>query len=240
MGGSGLGRFRLAGVGVMLVLLAFVVGAPGVGVAATHAGIGGTFDVTQVTWDLSEDSADLGPHGSPQGNDTSMSDPTCQLAPVPAPNAQYVYKILQGGSPGLIPLQAIEYDPLDMQTGDHFPLMVLLHGGGWAQGCRNSMAGVAYDFAVADTSLTYHYIVLSIDYRLACDPSDPQILGTQLAPLCGWYYNTPDPQRNNEPGAAIHDALDAVAWARNMWPTIAAASPYWNGKIALVGGSAGG
>ncbi|HEY6785147.1 MAG TPA: hypothetical protein VI159_09350, partial [Gemmatimonadales bacterium] len=85
--------------------------------------------------------------------------------------------------------------------------------------------------------IPYHFIAISIDYRLACNSSDPDLAGSIVQPLCDWTYSRIDPVRL-APGAAIFDVQDAVSYVRNTWGP--AHSSIWNGNIALAGGSAGG
>jgi acetyl esterase/lipase len=99
------------------------------------------------------------------------------------------------------------------------------------------MAGVA-NFYAHDPSITTHFIVLSIDYRLACDPTDPDITTFVLA-LCGWTYSRVDPVRNAM-GAAIWGIQDAVAYVKDTWQFMPGHQAIWNGAVVLLGGSAGG
>jgi acetyl esterase/lipase len=189
-----------------------------------------------VPYDLSEEPADIGGQGSPQEGDTAEADPWCKLAPSPhGPDATYWYKSF--GVPP-VSLGMDEYHPtITQQAPGPFPVMVVAHGGGWAKGCRYSMAGVANFFA-HDPSISTHFTVLSIDYRLACQSSDPAIT-TFVVALCDWPYSRVDTARN-APGAAIWDIQDAVAYVRDTWANLPGHQALWNGAVVLLGGSAGG
>lgn len=57
------------------------------------------------------------------------------------------------------------YRPANWKVTDKRPVMVYIHGGGWASGSRDSLLDVAR------AQLNYGWVMLSIDYRLA--PANP-------------------------------------------------------------------
>jgi len=132
--------------------------------------------------------------------------------------------------------------------GNSFSAIVLAHGGGWWRGCRTTNAEEAAHLSGTDTLCTpqctsyplpYHSFVLAIDYRLSCRSDDPNLKDSPILPFCDWRYDTYDNGPDGHTvGAAIHDVESAISWAK----------PYltqnygslWNGKLAVVGNSAGG
>jgi len=217
--------------GFVLVLVSISFGRP----AQAAKGDEGTYDVTQVGWDLAEGAiADGDYKGSPLV-DPLAEDPWCHNVPSPPPIQTFEYKTVSPPNDAVIHLKADEYDPVGSGP---FPIMVLVHGGGFAKGCRYSMDGVANRFATS-ASFSTHFISISIDYRQACDRTDPDVQGSIVKPMCGWPYSRVDPIRQ-APGASIFDVEDAVTWVRNLWPTQSGRGNLWNGKIALAGGSGGG
>lgn len=238
-GGSGSRMVRgLAVLGSLLLVMAFST-APGAR-GSTGGAIQQTFDVTQVDWDLSEaDWPPAGPQGGPQAPLwTEEEDPFCSTIPSPSPDYTFTYKTTPVGVLPAATLLADEYSPT---APGLYPVMVLVHGGGFARGCRFSMDGVGNKFAT-DATLPINFISISIDYRMACNSADPAIpvdspILTQH--ICDWTWSITDPNRSL-PGAAVWDVQDAVAQVRNFWPYHSPNASKWNGKIALVGGSGGG
>ena len=145
--------------------------------------------------------------------------------------ADIVYKTFHrqaSGSPA-IPLFIDQWDPQNLAPETPAPAIVLFHGGGWHHSCRRLFGAQAATIAATG------YIVFSADYRLACKPTDVPPPTADEAPLCGWQYQTVDPD-TSAPRAAMRDVQDAVTWVANH------AGDYWsfNGKVAGTGGSSGG
>ncbi len=143
-----------------------------------------------------------------------------------------------------------EYDPYQMGSGN-YPVLILVHGGGWVAGCRGSVAKEAKLFS-GDSPLQrtgarirQKFIVLSIEYRLACKyGSYSEIPDSALPWLCGWRWDTPDPNAGNQTQVAVHDVEDVIRWVRDTtggWED-QAGSDYgnWNGDVFVLGASAGG
>jgi acetyl esterase/lipase len=143
-------------------------------------------------------------HASPQ------RPPTCGNEPGPKATHTWVaYGSFVIGQ-RTIDLFGDEYTPPPSKPGP-YPAAVVAHGGGWVGGCRiwndDLSARMARD----------GFIVLNIDYRLACTDQDVD--------LCGWAYPFP-----------IQDVETAISWMRANAGTFA---PF-TGKVAAVGTSSGG
>jgi len=136
-----------------------------------------------------------------------------------------------------IPIYLDEYDP---SGSGPFSVMILVHGGGFWRGCKYELQDVAWEGAGRDpgTVLYKNFVVLNIDYRLACDPFDPNLQSSPILPMCGWPYTRID-LGTGTIGAATHDVQDAVRWVSTEWSTLPG-RPAWDGRVVLLGGSAGG
>jgi acetyl esterase/lipase len=109
-----------------------------------------------------------------------------------------------------------QYDPSPNGSAA-YPAVIMVHGGGWRNGCRRLVSELAWQLAQEA-----HYIVFAVDYRLACEShSDPEINR-----MCGWNAN-----------AAGADVTYAVGWVRANAGTYF--SPF-NHKVGILGFSAGG
>jgi hypothetical protein len=161
----------------------------------------------------------------------------CQTQPsgISYPAQQFTtFRRVPGGQQ--YPVYLDEYDPIPINNPAAYPALILVHGGGWAKGCRWSDSADAITFArnTPTVMLAQHFIVFAIDYRKACDANDPA--NGDFAYLCGWTWPTTDVDTGQV--AAVQDVLSAVHWVRTVYPTLGHFN--WNGKIALVGGSSGG
>jgi hypothetical protein len=121
-------------------------------------------------------------------------------------------------------------------SGSH-PMIILVHGGGFWRGCRVVLAAQAYQLKQQG------YVVLLIDYRIACDPTDHVLIGmgSTILKRCGWYYKTEDTATGfgeNLPGAAFHDVLDAIKYGRDNINTDCGGC--WDGTNVYMGGGSGG
>jgi acetyl esterase/lipase len=193
---------------------------------------------------------------SPQNYVTDQLGGVCEEdRPGSGSDGSYTYKLFDeyGASTEDIPLKVSEFDPARMGgfPTEEYPLLVLVHGGGWVAGCRATVAKEAKLFT-GDTPLQrtgelirQQFIVLSADHRMACEHgSYPEIPLSVLPELCGWRWDTPDPEVNNQTQVAVHDIEDVIRWVRNTdggWQD-QAGSDYnrWNGDIFVLGASAGG
>jgi acetyl esterase/lipase len=140
--------------------------------------------------------------------------------------ANLVYKTFASRPSGqTVRIRVDEYNP--PRPSGPASAVVLAHGGGWFRGCKSLLNEEAVAFAGDG------FIVFAIDYRLACTDADHPT--PEEAPLCGWTYPMIDPATGTS-GAAVHDVQDAVAWVRanagGFFP--------FTGRVAVVGGSAGG
>jgi acetyl esterase/lipase len=128
-----------------------------------------------------------------------------------------------------IPIYLDEYTPPPAFAMVAEPAIVLVHGGGWSNGCRRLLNREAVDLA------NLGFIVFAIDHRLSCSATDQPPPTVDQAPLCDWTWMKIDPVTRTK-AAALHDVEDAVSWVR------ANASAYhlFDGKVAGVGGSSGG
>src|SRR5262249_601620 len=126
--------------------------------------------------------------GSPEIIDRFCTNPSY---PQP-PNATWPYKSFgQAGTP----LSLDEFDLANAGPLTKAPALVILHGGGWATGCRWSIDAKAATLAGSNPSvvLPQNFITFSIDYRLSCNPLDPGIpANSPIKPLCGWDFDHPD------------------------------------------------
>jgi acetyl esterase/lipase len=142
--------------------------------------------------------------------------------------------------PGSVPTISMYLDEYDPRGSGPYPALILVHGGGWAIGCRWSVNADAIAFARDSTdpivTLAQNFIVFAIDYREACDPNDPNV-PSAFTYLCGWNYLRKDVDTGRQ--AAVQDVLDAVSWVRLTYPGLPN-RPAWNGRVAVVGGSSGG
>jgi acetyl esterase/lipase len=130
-----------------------------------------------------------------------------------------------------------EYDP-PVGTPGSFTVMVMVHGGGFWRGCKNVLQDVAWEGSGHTTTSLYKpFVVLNIDFRLACDPNDPNLVGSPILYLCGWPYPQTDPGTGKW-GATIQDVQSAVTWVSTTWQY--RPHPLWDGRIVLLGGSSGG
>ena len=91
------------------------------------------------------------------------------------------------------------------------PAALLVHGGGWVGGCRSLLDGLSVMLAHEG------FIVMNIDYRLACGFSDVYLCGYQFA-------------------VQPTDVRTAMHYLRTHASSLA---PF-NGKVAAIGTSAGG
>jgi acetyl esterase/lipase len=146
---------------------------------------------------------------------------------------------IPGGSSTEQPIKLDEYDPPTSITGP-FTVMVLAHGGGFWRGCKTTLQDVAWEGSGQDaaTVLYKYFIVLAIDFRLACDPSDPNLVGSPIQYLCGWAYPKVDPVTQRW-GATIQDVQSAVTWVTSTWSHLSG-RPAWDHRVVLLGGSSGG
>jgi acetyl esterase/lipase len=117
-------------------------------------------------------------------------------------------------------------------------MIVLVHGGGFWRGCRVVLSPEAYQFKQAG------FVVLLIDYRLACEPTDHVLIGmgSTILQRCGWYYRTSDSATGfgtSQPGAAFHDVLDAIKYGRQHINSHCGFT-CWDGTVFVGGGSGGG
>ena len=153
-------------------------------------------------------------------------DPCPTNYPYPPTNANVVYTYF-GFQGQQTPIYLDEYDPIAVAATTPVPAIVLVHGGGWFQGCKSKESGVANAFAKKG------YLVFAIDYRLACIDNDNPT--PEEAPLCHWPFTRPDPDPGGPKGAAIHDVQFAVSWIRSH------ASTYhlFNNRVGMAGSSAG-
>jgi acetyl esterase/lipase len=108
-----------------------------------------------------------------------------------------------------------------------YPAMVIVHGGNFVGGCRTAMGGIAHDIS---NRTDYPFIVVSIDYRLACAPGEFE--AEEIDVLCGWKFND-----QQEPRAATHDVQHAISWTRDEAGRFG--RPF-SGEVVAVGSSAGG
>jgi len=156
-------------------------------------------------------------------------------------------------------LRADAYAPSFESSETYYPVMVLVHGGGFVRGCKHNVqkeaAVAAGQIRVDETTyVPQKFLVFNINYRLACRTSSTYLtLATETngeiesnAALCGWHFTDPDTtgQDGFTYGPAVHDVEDAVAWIRDHPSHVNSWCPgsydCWNGKIALVGNSSGG
>lgn len=148
--------------------------------------------------------------------------------PTSASSATATYKLFKTSPTGTsIPILLDQYNP-NVAPGTPEPAVVMVHGGGWTQGCRRLLDTEAIAFAKAG------YIVFTVDYRLACSGYEPGYSAQVLA-MCGWYFQRQTVE-TGIPGAAAEDVQDAIKWVRGHVSSYWA----WNGRIAAVGASAGG
>lgn len=154
------------------------------------------------------------------------------------------YKVFEQPLVPPTPILLDEYDPLAPWGPQEFPILILVHGGGWWRGCRWALQQVAMEYAGWVPNPAFHpqkFIVLNIDYRLACDPSNPNLQDSPILPMCGWNYVRQDaiPGLPAARGAATHDVQDAVRWVTDTWVNLPDRPP-WDGRTFLLGTSAGG
>jgi acetyl esterase/lipase len=104
-----------------------------------------------------------------------------------------------------------------------FPALIMIHGGGWRSGCRKNVSQLARDAADSQG-----YFVYSVDYRLACMGNEPGI-DNEIKRLCGYYSNNP-----------VVDIREAIKYVRLNGHSYEVTGKTWNGKVAVLGYSAGG
>ena len=166
----------------------------------------------------------LSPSGSPRPGDGDRGcPPTYEAGPPTQPDVTFKEFTPKGGGAPV----PIKLDVYASTSPSAVPSIVLLHGGGWTGGCRSLLNEAAVELS------RLGFTVFSADYRLSCTSTDQAT--PEEAPLCGWTWQDIDPD-TGMPGAAVHDAADAVAWVRDH------AADYHpsSGKVAIVGGSSGG
>jgi acetyl esterase/lipase len=134
--------------------------------------------------------------------------------------ADVVYRTVQG-----VQLKLDVYKvPTGVGSPSNFAALVVVHGGGWVTGCKRWSAVFAKDAATGVTPSPY-FLTFSIDYRLACDSAQDQLIN----PYCGWNFAKPG-----------DDVEYAVSWVRSHASSYLLTGQTWNGKVALFGSSAGG
>lgn len=150
-------------------------------------------------------------------------------------------------------LKLDEYSPLTPLTPltSEYPVLVLVHGGGWVAGCRGVVSREAKLFAgrllLQDEDVVEEkFIVFSIDHRLACDmgsyldaPDSP------LPYLCGWRWDTEDDNEGDQAQAGVRDLGDVIRWIKDTtggWEDQPGSLyEYWDEEnIMVVGASSGG
>jgi acetyl esterase/lipase len=221
------------------LLSAFVSYCPGVALGseiADGAGLQDLADTPDGDWSFpppDDENGFLGP------DDISDRDPYCTEAPRVVPDHDNVkYKSFNRLAPdvGTTDLRFDQYNPPG--TTGTFPAVVLVHGGGWWSGCKESISGLAETLSRdPDGLVVQHFFVFAIDYRLSCDrTTTPE---SSIKPYCGWTYRTIDPATLTR-GPAIHDVQDGVRWVRTKWNTSPQFDSRWDGRVFLAGASAGG
>lgn len=55
-------------------------------------------------------------------------------------------------------------------SGGPYPALIMVHGGGWIGSARTGMNTIAEEFALRGP-----FVVFNIDYRMPCDPEDPNL-----------------------------------------------------------------
>ena len=153
-------------------------------------------------------------------------------------NHRLIYKTFTNPDGGTTKLLADEYDPQGTPPPAGWPVMILVHGGGFISGARGGMSAEALVFSGQDGShpVDQAFLVLSIDYRLDA----PWIPNSTTRPeiYYGWNWRgLISPPGTGEPMAAVHDVQDAVAFARTNASLLHAPT---SGKVVLAGSSAGG
>jgi hypothetical protein len=147
-------------------------------------------------------------------------------------------------------LEADLYMP-NIEGTTQYPAMVLVHGGGFWRGCKTEVQKAAavlagtYGIPVMPPQ---QFMVLSINYRLACNGADDYLdfatetndQNNNKSVLCGYKFHTSDSTGydNYDNGPAVHDVEDAVQYVRDNASTWC--DSCWNGYIELVGASSGG
>ena len=135
-------------------------------------------------------------------------------------------------------LLADRYDPPAAGT---YPAVVMVHGGAWWRGCRWLFDDFAYNASRDTAGVGTKFIAFSIEHRLACTYGDTRTQMTPLEFLCGWTYQSIDPDTGTSSNA-IRDVQDAVRWAKAHANDYCGGSQIcWDGsKVYLLGGSSGG
>jgi plastocyanin/acetyl esterase/lipase len=128
--------------------------------------------------------------------------------------ANVVYK-----SVGPLQIRLDIYIPTGPGMTGPFPGLLLIHGGGWADGTRADVASYAQDFA------SMGFVSYAVDFRESCDPLNP---GPGDDPsLCGYTFPTPE-----------EDLRDAIVWIRTNAPL----HPEWKtmpDRVGMWGTSSG-
>jgi acetyl esterase/lipase len=159
----------------------------------------------------------------------SFGPPTNGLPGTPGWNPLYYdsFDNPYDGTSTLVNIYVDYYQPDSSFTGAR-PALVMIHGGGWQQGCRAEVN----EEAVAGAQKGY--AVFAIDYRLSCRYS--QVSDQNIQRYCGQYGYQTQPQ----------DVKDAIHWVRQTADsTIKMFRPNgsdlsFNSKVAVLGFSAGG
>ncbi len=142
----------------------------------------------------------------------------------------------------------------DSARAASYAAMILVHGGGWSRGCKHNLQREASVAAgtntTSDVSLSEHFLVFNINYRMACTATGTMMtLATETngdedssTDVCGAYF-TSDPSLyddvNMSPG--IHDVEAAIHWVKNHADEYCPDnSGCFNDNIELVGNSSGG
>ena len=166
---------------------------------------------------------------APEGFAASTSDEACPAEyPWGAPShADVVFKSFVDRHGVTTPILLDVYETGPTFATQPRPAVVLVHGGGWSQGCKSLLNRAAV--ALAGDG----FIVFAIDYRLTCrESNDP---APEELPLCGWNYPAIDPDTGTL-GAAVHDVQDAIALGSDeRWLPTARSTARWPLPAAAPG-----